>query len=94
MTVTWEETQRHPPLFGSVTASAASQTSAALRSSGRELLTAPLDRLDRHTYAGRQGGRRETMETRLVGKGGRTAEDANFNGLLELFWGSLGVFWF
>lgn len=34
------------------------------------------------------------METRLVGKGGRTAEDANFNGLLELFWGSLGVFWF
>lgn len=34
------------------------------------------------------------METRLVGKGGRTAEDANFNGPLELFWGSLGVFWF
>ncbi|CAN0089086.1 unnamed protein product [Rangifer tarandus platyrhynchus] len=33
-TVTWEETQRHPPLFRSVTASAASQTSAALRSSG------------------------------------------------------------
>ena len=40
------------------------------------------------------GGRRETMETWLAGKGGRTAEDANFNGLLELFWGSLGVFWF
>ena len=55
MTVTWEETQRHPPLFGSVTASAASQTSAALRSSGRELLRALLDRLDHHTYAGRQG---------------------------------------
>lgn len=96
MTVTWEETQRHPSLFGSVTASAASQTSAALRSSGPELLTVLLDRLDRHTYAGRRGGWRETMETtetRLAGKGGRTAEDADFNGLLELFWGSLGVFW-
>lgn len=93
MTVTWEETQRHPSLFGSVTASAASQTSAALRASGRELLTVLLDRLDRHTYAGRQGGWRETLETRLVGKGGRTAEDADFNGLLELFRGSLGVFW-
>lgn len=94
MTVTWEETQRHPPLFRSVTASAASQTSAALRSSGRELLTALLDRPDRHTYARHPGAWREAMETQLTGKGGRTAEDADFNGLLELFWCSLGGFWF
>lgn len=45
MTVTWEETQQHLPLFGSVAAPSASQTMAAFYSSVREPLTVLPDRL-------------------------------------------------